>query len=203
MIKELYETTELTLQQIADSVEGATYKIVWSRVHRWYAKDIRDNRKRICYRNSKLGDKNPMFGKMLADHHNYIDECSDGYGYLTIVKPEWYTGRRGSKRVFKHSIVMCEHLGISEIPQGFVIHHIDYDRVNNDLINLALMTISAHTRLHQLERATTREKSRRVQEDSKRTAPTCNHDGSRHYLFKHEYCSICGAALWLKGDDIV
>ena len=35
-----------------------------------------------------------------------------------------------------------------EIPKGFVIHHIDFNPKNNDISNLALMSISAHAKLH-------------------------------------------------------
>lgn len=99
---------------------------------------------------------------------NYVGECSDGKGYLTIYKPSWYTGRVGSERVFVHTVVMCEHLGLTELPAGFVVHHIDGDKTNNKLNNLSLMTNSAHLRLHALERATTRTKVRRAEDSSKR-----------------------------------
>lgn len=35
-----------------------------------------------------------------------------------------------------------------KIPEGYVIHHIDGDKSNNDLTNLQLMTISDHTKSH-------------------------------------------------------
>ena len=35
-----------------------------------------------------------------------------------------------------------------EIPEGYVIHHIDGDKSNNDLTNLQLMTKSEHVKLH-------------------------------------------------------
>ena len=159
-IKELYEDISedmLTLQGIADEV-GTTYTYVWAYVEANYTKEIRDARKKLNYRFSKLGEKNPMLGKSGSLHHNFVGEVSDGKGYLMILRPDWYTGRQGCKHVFVHHVVMCILLGITEIPAGFSVHHIDGDPTNNDACNLALMTMAAHTRLHQLERATTRRK---------------------------------------------
>lgn len=42
----------------------------------------------------------------------------------------------------------CIVLGIDKIPRGFVVHHLDGNKKNNDINNLALMTYSAHNRLH-------------------------------------------------------
>jgi hypothetical protein len=47
---------------------------------------------------------------------------------------------------------MCKELGITEIPKGFAVHHIDYNKRNNDISNLALVSLGAHTKIHSLER---------------------------------------------------
>ena len=158
MIKEKFDNTDLTLQQIADEL-GTTYKIVWKTVKRCYSFKQRRARKRLNYAKSKTGGKNPMFGKTGATHHNFKGECADGHGYITVIKPGWYTGRVGSSRVFKHTVVMCMALGLTELPAGFVVHHIDGNKTNNDIVNLALLTNGAHTRLHQLGRVTTSRKA--------------------------------------------
>jgi hypothetical protein len=92
-----------------------------------------------------------MFGKRGAQVAHYIGDIGDGHGYLQILKPSWYTGRPGSKHVYKHHVILCEVLGITEIPKGFVIHHIDRDTHNNKLNTLALLAVSAHARLHRIE----------------------------------------------------
>ncbi len=35
-----------------------------------------------------------------------------------------------------------------EIPKGYVIHHIDKNRKNNDISNLQLLSKSEHTKIH-------------------------------------------------------
>lgn len=157
-VKNLFEQTENTLQQIADLLKIQRWKVE-EIIKKEYSKEVRLARKRICYQKSKLGLNNPMFGKVKEEHHNYIGDVSDGKGYIMCLKPEWYTGRKGCKHVFKHHIVICEHLGITEIPPGFCVHHIDGNKINNNILNLSLMTTSAHMRLHQLERATTSRKA--------------------------------------------
>lgn len=144
-IKDLYENTELPMMQIATKV-GVGSKVVWNYVKKNYSHEYRVSRKAGCYSQSKMGDKNPMLGKHPG---NFKGECSDGKGYLTVVRPSWYTVRKGYCRVFKHHVVMCEHLGITTIPKGYCIHHIDGNKTNNSIDNLMLMTMSAHTKLHQ------------------------------------------------------
>lgn len=154
-IKTLYETTELTIDKIADKV-GLPYSVVFKYIANTYTKDQRKERKSKCYRNSKLGNKNPMLGKYKELHHLYKGQVSDNKGYLMQLKPNWYTGRKNSKHVFVHSIVVCENMGLTEIPKGWVVHHCDFNPLNNDFNNLVLLTMGDHNRLHRwLEGATT------------------------------------------------
>ena len=76
----------------------------------------------------------------------------DGKGYVIIPKPIWYSGRKNSKYVYLHSVVMCESLGITEIPKGFCVHHIDGNKTNNDISNLCLLTVEAYSKLCQIQR---------------------------------------------------
>lgn len=148
-IKYLYENTEKTLGQISEEL-GIGYKIVWNYVYKNYTKEHRVARKRVSYRNSKLGDKNPQKGKKGPLAINYVGIVSYNKGYWMQVKPDWYTGRKNSKHVFVHHLVVCEHLGITEIPKGWTVHHCDFDSSNNSFDNLVLMLLSDHCRLHQL-----------------------------------------------------
>jgi len=153
-VRYLYENTPLTLENIANRT-GYTLNKVWRYTVDNYSKSYREERKRKNYSSSKQGSNNPMKGLFGAAHPNYKGRISDGKGYILILKPDWYTGRKGSKHVFEHSVIMCLELGITETPKGYCVHHIDKDPTNNSTNNLALLTVAAHTRLHQLERATT------------------------------------------------
>lgn len=109
-------------------------------------------RKSRCYAASKQGNKNPMWDIKPEDHPMYTGEpVEDGNGYLLVRKPDWYTGRKGSRYVFMHSVVFCEAIGITEVPAGFIIHHIDGNTRNNSINNLALVNLSGHQRIHSLE----------------------------------------------------
>jgi hypothetical protein len=153
-IKHFYENTDLTLQEIANRL-SLSYKIVWTYVADNYSKEHRTSRKKGNYRKSKLGDLNPMKNKTAALHHNYIGIVGDNKGYLMMLKPEWYTGRKASKHVFVHSVVMAQHLGITEIPQGYCVHHCDENPHNNDVDNLIMLTMGEHAALHSWVGATT------------------------------------------------
>jgi hypothetical protein len=154
-VKQLLDNTDLTVEQIATELNIG---VSWVRKHAYtcYTTAEFNARKRRCYRLSKLGDKNPSKGLTREKSKSWKGgDVLDGKGYVITLKPTWYTGRKNSKYVFKHSVVMCEALGLTEMPVGMVVHHIDNNPLNNNLDNLQMMTPSAHTRLHQLERATT------------------------------------------------
>lgn len=160
-IMDKFITTDLTIQQIAEEL-SSTYKIVWTVVMKNFSKEERNERKIKNYSKSKLGINNPMTGRFAEKHHNYRGEVTDGKGYVMVLKPSWYTGRKGSKHVFKHHVVICEHLGLTEIPAGFCVHHVDGNSLNNDVDNLVLLSLSAHSKLHSdLKRATTISKESR------------------------------------------
>jgi hypothetical protein len=155
-IKKLYENTELTQQQIADAL-GIHWKHVFLYIKANYSLSERKRRKAIRYSNSKQGTKNPMHGMIGKTHHNYVGVVSDCKGYLLVLKPDWYTGRKGSKHVFQHHVVVCEKMGLTEIPKGWCVHHCDENKQNNRFDNLVLMTLTDHVRFHKwLEGATTR-----------------------------------------------
>lgn len=60
-----------------------------------------------------------------------------------------YTRGPNAGRSF-HVVLMEERIGRRLLPDE-VVHHIDGDRQNNDISNLALMTTTAHNRLHRRE----------------------------------------------------
>lgn len=146
-IKTLYETTNLSVNQIEKRLHK---RDVMGYIIDNYSKDYRDSRHKRLLSEQKIGDGNPMYRKFGETHPNYKELVSDGKGYIMILKPDWYTGRPGCKHIYYHHYVMCMYLGISEIPSGMVVHHIDFDKTNNDIKNLALMTNEGHMKLHRM-----------------------------------------------------
>src|SRR3990167_95090 len=75
--------------------------------------------------------------------------------------PKWKVGRFtkeegykmiriGNKYIYEHIWIWQTHKG--EIPKGFIIHHINHDKGDNRINNLACMSQSEHMKLHQRER---------------------------------------------------
>lgn len=153
-IKNLYENTDLSQVEISKRL-GISYKKVSKYITSNYSKEYRTSRNAMSYRRSKLGENNPMQGKYGKEHHNYKGLVSDNKGYLMVLKPEWYTGRKKSKHVFAHHISVCDGLGITEIPKGWCVHHCDEDPYNNDFDNLVLLSVPDHARLHAALRGAT------------------------------------------------
>lgn len=151
-VKHLFETTSMTYDEIAKAT-GTTYKQVWRVVHKNYPEDVIKQHKSVNYRESKLGGKNPMAGKVREKNHMYKGVIDDDKGYKIILKPEWYTGRPGSRHVFYHHVVICEDLGLTELPKGYDVHHCDLDPWNNDVNNLLLISRADHMSLHHFMRS--------------------------------------------------
>lgn len=78
------------------------------------------------------------------------------YGYRLIYKPEHKRANHAGY-VYEHNLVMEEHLGRELKFYGYknknneVCHHIDRNKLNNDISNLQLMTEKEHFELHKKE----------------------------------------------------
>lgn len=53
-----------------------------------------------------------------------------------------------SKRMGEHKKVFLLKIGLTELPEKFVVHHLDENTKNNNIDNLAIITITAHNRIH-------------------------------------------------------
>ena len=159
----LFTNSNIRMKDICSELKVPDYVV--QKVIRENFTEAEINRKHaICYRNSKLGNRNPMKGFTGEHHFNYKGYVEAGQGYLMMLKPDWYTGRKRSEYVFVHNVVMCYELGMSEIPKGFVVHHIDLNKKNNDPSNLALMSCSAHSKLHAIQNKLSKVQRLSVQE---------------------------------------
>ena len=145
----LFEDTKMSVADICKEAGIYDY-MMQSILHKNFTQEYIDKRHALFYRNSKLVDKNPMKNMTGDNHPNFKGLIDDGDGYLICQKPEWFTGRKAKSYVYVHHIVYCLATGMTEIPKGFVIHHVDLNKRNNDISNLAMMTISAHGRLHSM-----------------------------------------------------
>lgn len=93
-----------------------------------------------------------------AEHRASISTHRKAWGEANAtglsVKPNGYVeytrGQHKGRAV--HVVAMEQRIG-RRLNLDEVVHHIDGDRSNNDANNLALMTRSAHTRLHRFEDA--------------------------------------------------
>ena len=66
----------------------------------------------------------------------------DNYGYYRIT-----SGKEGNNTKRLHDLVFEDYWG-GKIPEGYVIHHIDGDKLNNDINNLQMMERGEHISLH-------------------------------------------------------
>jgi HNH endonuclease len=147
-VLEKYKTSELkTAYQIAEEL-GTSYHNVYHTLRNNIPMEERKALKAIRLSAGKLKEKNPMWGKMEQQHPNWKGECSDHKGYVTRM--------HNGKRTFVHQIVIMEALGLSEFPKGMVVHHINGDRLNNNLDNLALTTNIGHRKIHALQNPDTK-----------------------------------------------
>lgn len=146
---EMVRDTNKTYQAIGDEL-GISYKMVRTRAVSNFPKEFLSKRKRVNYAKSKLGSRNPYYGVKGSEHPGWRggNSVSDGKGYLLVKKPEWFTGRVNSTYIFEHHYTYCMANGLTEIPEGFHIHHIDENKTNNDPGNLQMMTAEEHRRHH-------------------------------------------------------
>lgn len=69
------------------------------------------------------------------------------YGYKFTINKNGYYECTTIDRLMLHNIVWEKHNG-KKIPKGYEIHHKDFNKLNNNIDNLQLITPSEHTKLH-------------------------------------------------------
>lgn len=143
----------LTVEQIAAEL-GTTYHTVSAVLRQDVEPESRKALAALRYSISKTGNKNPMTGKSEAQHHLWKGECANGLGYLTII----HAGRRQ----MVHRVVMAQALGLRRLPEKWYVHHIDGDRMNNEIDNLALVTSAGHKSIHAMQQPLSELQSRRA-----------------------------------------
>lgn len=77
-----------------------------------------------------------------------LDGVSSIKGYKAVRPPSWYTGYVSRGFVREHILLVCEKFGWTQLPKGYEVHHIDMNKLNNDINNLAVLTKSEHAKVH-------------------------------------------------------
>ena len=115
---------------------------------------------------------NPTTQKQFKPYRLYVN--SDGY----VVATDGKTARRYHRWLYEASF--------GSIPPGHDVHHIDGDRRNNSLDNLAVMPRGEHRRMHNALRIDAiREQVRRQLRD----------DRGRFVDLKNAQAVVCGTAV--------
>lgn len=146
VIQELQDINQ-SYSEIASKLEISNH-IVGKIAREYLSKELKKLRYSSWCSKSKLGNKNPMFGKKGELHHNSEKEVRVS-GYKTVFMPDWWLGKDvKSNRMYEHHYVWAKFYNQTELPKGCCIHHIDLDIDNNTIENLQLLTISEHMQLH-------------------------------------------------------
>ncbi len=73
------------------------------------------------------------------------------WGNATINKHSGYyvitSSKEGNNGKKLHRLIMEEYLGC-EIPKGYLVHHVDENKLNNDIDNLVLVKKVEHSEIH-------------------------------------------------------
>lgn len=85
-------------------------------------------------------------------------------GYVQVWAPKYKRAKHQgwcNGYIAEHIVVMQGLLG-RLLRKGEVVHHLDENKLNNDPINLQLMTKSEHRRLHMLGKKRTEEQKKKL-----------------------------------------
>lgn len=135
----------------------------------------------------------------MAEHISF-----NGQDYYKNTRGYWVQRKNSNKSL---------HVAIWEftngaVPEGYVIHHKDFNPSNNTIENLQCMTRAEHTRLHRLQE---QPKFKGVctccgkEFISKRPAKFCSKECRRQTQYTHYYearnCAVCGKTFSTRKDS--
>ena len=149
-LQERYMETTTPLKKLAKTY-GMSYVTAHKYIAMRFSVEERKARKNRTHSNStrgvptgRSGVKHPLYKG--GEYKQKFKTSKTPY--TMVIKPMWYTGAKNTRYVPKHVLVVCEALGISELPKGFVVHHCDCNHMNNEFNNLVLVPKSEHNRIH-------------------------------------------------------
>ena len=138
----------------------------------------------------------------------------DGIRFSLDEKSLYYSGYSNGEKTKLHRYIWEKYNG--PIPEGYEIHHIDRNKLNNDISNLTILTTKDHHALHaRLMTDEERERSRKILEERARPK-ACEWHGSeegRKWHSKHgkevsehlhdvkikKICKCCGKEFYDNG----
>lgn len=127
-----------------------------------------------CYKLKKqtmAGENNHQYGLKGSLNASYKDgEFISTWGYKKIYAPS-HPEARGNY-VFEHRLVAESYLmddvnsydynGYKTLSSDYVVHHLDFDRLNNDINNLVVMKKNDHTKFHNTLKEIIRDEEGRI-----------------------------------------
>jgi len=135
-IKELWKS-DLTLAEICKlTFKGKNERFTNFIKEHFSKEEIQQRRSRIHSQNNARVWKGTKF-----------DNQYQQTKYVYMLAPIWWTGV-SKDYIMAHQLVYCSANNLTEIPQGYCIHHIDFNKSNNHLSNLQLLTKADHAKLH-------------------------------------------------------
>lgn len=78
------------------------------------------------------------------DGRLFRSEYITGYGYYQVSS---YMGNYKYATCLSHRLIYAHNHGIESLQNGLVIHHIDFNKTNNQIENLALITKEENSHL--------------------------------------------------------
>lgn len=112
------------------------------------------------------GSNNHQYGMKGDKNASWVsDKRISSYGYV-LVRQLDHPFRNGDDFVFEHRLVAEKYLldesnsvqinGVKYLSPAFVVHHLNFDRTDNDIKNLVVMPRGEHTGMHiKLSKSTT------------------------------------------------
>lgn len=164
-----YVDQRKTMQQIADDV-GCTAATVLNRLRKlgietrkphdypttekqrqaWVRIGKSGKGKRVSLK-TRQAISNARKGKRLRSDYDFGGhEKQRNDGYVSVYVPDHPNANKDGY-VMKHHLVMEQYIG-GYIPEGYVVHHKNGKRNDNDIENLELMKFNEHARYHMKKR---------------------------------------------------
>jgi hypothetical protein len=155
-IVELYSAQKMTLNEVSEITGISKSTIRLRLIEKGVMRSFKESQILAGQKGRKgahlIGKRNPMKEETKNKIRDKRNAWAENNATGVSIKPNGYVEitRGKNKGKAQHVVVMEERIG-RNLLNDEVVHHIDGDRSNNDINNLALMTRSGHCRHHALE----------------------------------------------------